>query len=326
VYMPDCWAKDPRRRTRAGIPEDLAFATKPELAIAQAKRLMAAGLRVTWAAADEVYGRCGEFRAALRALGLAYVVVIPCDYRVALARNTVIRADQAIARAVFERRSCGNGTKGPRYGDWALIATADPREFLLIRRFPDRDKNQYAFYLCWSPEGRPATMTYFITIAGRRWPVEITFKTGKDALGWDQSQARTWDAICRHTALTALAQLRTAAIQAALASALPAAPAVSQDAPCTPDQTTVNPADLQIYTGGAPLPARGGQPCPPRIPPITLSAAETSRIERLARDWKADLISLARLAFQLRWSTWRRRHQARARWHHYATRLAALAT
>ena len=69
VYMPDCWATDPQRRKKAGIPEKLAFATKPELAIAQAKRLIAAGLRVTWAAADEVYGRCGEFRAALRVLG-----------------------------------------------------------------------------------------------------------------------------------------------------------------------------------------------------------------------------------------------------------------
>ena len=48
---------------------------------------MAAGLRVTWAAADEVYGRCGEFRAALRALSLAYVVIIPCDYRVTLAEG-----------------------------------------------------------------------------------------------------------------------------------------------------------------------------------------------------------------------------------------------
>jgi hypothetical protein len=42
-------------------------------------------------------------------------------------------------------------------------------------------------------------MTYFITIAGRRWPCEETFKTGKDVLGWDQCQARTWDGICRHT-------------------------------------------------------------------------------------------------------------------------------
>ena len=77
VYMPDCWAKDAARRAETGIPEKLAFATKPELAIAQVKRLMAAGLRVMWAAADEVYGRSGEFRAALRELSLAYVVIIP---------------------------------------------------------------------------------------------------------------------------------------------------------------------------------------------------------------------------------------------------------
>ena len=49
--------------------------------------------------------------------------------------------------------------------------------------------------MCWAPEGRPATLTYFITIAGRSWPVEETFKTGKDTLGWDPSQARTYAAI-----------------------------------------------------------------------------------------------------------------------------------
>ena len=324
VYMPDCWAKDPQRRAKARIPGKLAFATKPELAIAQARRLITAGVRVLWAAADEVYGRSGEFRAALRALDLAYVVIIPCDYRVTVAKDKVIRADEAIADAVFERRSCGNGTKGPRYAGWAMIATADPREFLLIRRL-DREENRYTFYLCWAPEGRPATMTYFITIAGRRWPVEITFKTGKDALGWDQSQARTWNAICRHTALTALAQLRTAAIQAALSSAdvLPAAPPACQDTPVPVSEPAVSPADLQISTGDAPLPARGGQPCPPGIPPIRLSGHEAARIERLARGWKAGFLSLASLAFELRWSAWRRRHQARARWYHYSTRLTA---
>jgi hypothetical protein len=309
VYMPDCWAKDPQRRAKAGIPQGLAFATKPELAIAQAKRLVKAGLRVMWAAADEVYGRSGDFRAALRALGLAYVVIIPCDYRITLAKNRIIRADQAIPEAVFEQRSCGNGTKGPRYGDWALLATRDPREFLL----------------CYAPEGRPATMTYFITIAGRRWPVETTFRTGKDAFGWDQSQARTFDAICRHTVLTALAQLRTAAVQSALAGApvLPAAPTAGPDTAGHEEETTADPADLQIWIGDAPLPAAGRQPCPPGIPPIRLSHAETGLIARLARAWRHGLITAARLAFHLRWSAWRRRHQARARWHHYAARLAA---
>ena len=137
------------------------------------KRLVAGGLRVLWAAADEVYGRSGEFRAALRALGLSYVVIIPCDYQVTFARNKATRADRAVSEAVFEQRSAGNGTKGPRYADWALLATEDPRELLLVRRLPDRGKNQYTYYLCHAAEGRPATLTYFITIAGSRWPVEV---------------------------------------------------------------------------------------------------------------------------------------------------------
>ncbi len=154
VYMPDCWAGDPARRKKAGIPEGLAFATKPELAAAQVKRLVKGGLRVLWAAADEVYGRSSDFRDVLRGLGLAYVVIIPCDYKVTFARNKVTRADQAVSEAVFERRSCGNGTKGPRYAGWALLGTTDPREFLLIRRLPDRGKNQYTYYLCHAPEGQ----------------------------------------------------------------------------------------------------------------------------------------------------------------------------
>ena len=94
----------------------------------------------------------------------------------------MIRADEAVADAVFERRSCGNGSKGPRYSDWAMTATAIKGQYLLIRRLISRP-DQLTFYLCWAPPGRPATMTYFITIAGRRWPVQETFKTGKDVLG-----------------------------------------------------------------------------------------------------------------------------------------------
>ena len=169
-------------------------------------------------------------------------------------------------------------------------------------------------------------MTYFITIAGRRWPVEITFKTGKDALGWDQCQARTYHALCRHTALTALAQLPTAAIQARWA-ALTSSPHRPPPAPPRPPSASPTPAPLTCRSTPAP---RRSPPAaatlPARHPPIALSAAETARIDRLARDWKAGLLILARLAFQLRWPAWRRRHQARARWHHHATRLAALAT
>jgi SRSO17 transposase len=134
VYMPDRWAGDMPRRRAAGIPDDLVFATKPDLAVSQLERLAAAGLPLRWVAADEVYGRSGKLRKACKKAGLASVFIIPCDFCVVTPAGTVIRADQAVADAVFERRSCGNGSKGPRYSDWALTATADPREFLLIRR------------------------------------------------------------------------------------------------------------------------------------------------------------------------------------------------
>jgi hypothetical protein len=228
---------------------------------------------------------------------------------------------------VWERRSCGTGAKGARISDWALIATASPRHFLLIRRLISRP-DQLTFYLCYAPEGWPATMTCFITIAGRRWSAEETFKTGKDVLGWDQCQARTWDATCRHTALSALAQFRGIAIRNAVCGliGLPPATAVpARDSAAVAD-TAISDADLRIPVGDAPVPVHVGQSRPQRIALIRLSVAETARLTRLASQYAAGLISRARVAFALRWSGRRRRHQAAARWHHHSTRLLAAAT
>ena len=211
-YMPQRWASDAPRRRAAGIPDELTFATKPQLAMNQLDRQMAAGSPAGWVAFGEVYGRSEPLRNKAAEHGLAYVGIIPCDYQIRLPSGAAIRAEQAAADAVFERRSVGNGSKGPRYSDWAMTATAVAGQYLLIRRLLSRP-DSYTFYLCWAPPDRPATMTYFITIAGRRRPVETTFQTGKDVFGWDQTQARTRDGICRHTALAALAQLRAAAIR-----------------------------------------------------------------------------------------------------------------
>jgi hypothetical protein len=69
---------------------------------------------------------------------------------------------------------------------------------------------------------------------------------------------------------------------------------------------------------------RFGRPQP--IALIRLSVAETARLTRLASQYAAGLISRARVAFALRWSGRRRRHQAVARWHHHSTRLLTAAT
>jgi SRSO17 transposase len=337
VFLPGRWEADRARRRAAGIPDGLRRKTKPQLAGDQLERLLKAGLPARWAAFDEVYGRSSALRRACEAAGLAYVAVIPRDFRVTLPSGAVIRAEAAVTDAVFERRSCGNGSKGPRYADWALAATASPRHVLLIRRLLSRP-GSLTYYLCWAPDGQPATMTYFITIAGRRWPCEETFKTGKDVLGWDQCQARTWDAISRHTVLAALAQLRDTAIRNALCGdiTLPPAPHDGHDDSLQDrsghydagrdDGDQAGYPDLGIPLGDAPVPGRPGQPCPPGIGAVRLTVAETARLIHLARQHAAGLITSARLAFHLRWSRWRRRHQARARWHHYAVRLAAAAS
>jgi DDE superfamily endonuclease len=210
----NCWALAEAAGPRAS-PAGWTARPSPRLAEDQLERLLKAGLPARWAAFDEVYGRSSALRGACEAAGLPYVAVIPRDFRITLPAGAVIKAADAVKDAVFERRSCGNGSKGPRYADWALAATASPRHVLPIRRLLSRPGN-LTFYLCRAPEDQPTTMRFFITIAGRRWPIEQTFRTGKDVLGWDQCQARTWDAICRHTALAALAQLRDTAIRNAL--------------------------------------------------------------------------------------------------------------
>jgi hypothetical protein len=234
----------------------------------------------------------------------------------------VIKAEQALRDALFERRSCGNGSKGPRYSDWALTATASPRHFLLIRRSVSRP-DHVTFYICWAPQEVPATMTLFVSIAGRRWPCEETFKAGKDVHGRDQCQARGFGAICRHSALTALAQLRHAAIRNALCGDITVTASSQQEEEEEEEKKKKkaeleqeSAADLGIPLGDAPVPSRPGRPCPSGIAAIKLTIAETARRARLARQHAAGLISDARLAFHPRWSRWRRRHQARARWHH----------
>jgi hypothetical protein len=69
---------------------------------------------------------------------------------------------------------------------------------------------------------------------------------------------------------------------------------------------------IRGYPSRPPGPDRPGQPCPPGIAAIKLTIAETARLARLARQHVAGLVSDARLAFHLRWSRWRRQHQARA--------------
>lgn len=80
LYLPADWAADEERREVAGVPEEIAFATKPQQALAMVTDAVAAGLKARWFAGDEVY--CGrELRRGIRALGLGYTVGIAATYQ-----------------------------------------------------------------------------------------------------------------------------------------------------------------------------------------------------------------------------------------------------
>src|SRR3954447_18513069 len=70
LYLPRDWAEDPARRAKAGVPEEIAFRTKPEIALDQLRAAAEAGLPRGVAVMDAAYGKDTGFRTGVSALGL----------------------------------------------------------------------------------------------------------------------------------------------------------------------------------------------------------------------------------------------------------------
>ena len=67
LYLPTAWTEDRARCAAAGIPDEVGFATKPQLGVAMLERAHTAGILTGWVTADEVYGQNPSFRAWLAA-------------------------------------------------------------------------------------------------------------------------------------------------------------------------------------------------------------------------------------------------------------------
>jgi SRSO17 transposase len=70
LYLPEAWAADPARRAKAGVPEEVGFATKPAIALAQIRAAVAAGIPRGTVLMDAGCGVNASLRAAVTALGL----------------------------------------------------------------------------------------------------------------------------------------------------------------------------------------------------------------------------------------------------------------
>ncbi len=215
LYLPAEWANDRGRREEAGVPENVAFATKPELARRMLARVRATGLPAAWLTGDTIYGGHPALRTWLEEQRQPYVLAVAANDGVDLpSGDTTLHvlpkeiAEYALEPPDWRRLSAGDGAKGPRLDDWALVPLAAPsvagfEQALLIRRpldAPD-DLEQLAYYLTFAPVG-----TLFETlVAGRRWTVEESLEAAKGEVGLDHYEVRHYPGWYRHMTLALLA-------------------------------------------------------------------------------------------------------------------------
>jgi SRSO17 transposase len=208
LYLPQAWTDDRDRCRQAGIGDEVGFATKPELARQMITRAADAGVPFGWVAADEVYGQNTLLRDWLEARSVSYVLAVPKSFLVTTAAGSR-RADELAAlvpAAGWQQISCGDGPKGPRFYDWALIATASPARHLLVRRaltLNSKGEYELAFFTCHAPAG--TALSQLVAVAGARWAIEECFQAAKNETGLDHYQVRRYEAWHRHATLSMLA-------------------------------------------------------------------------------------------------------------------------
>ncbi|MBI3912052.1 MAG: transposase [Armatimonadetes bacterium] len=169
LYLPREWAEDAERRKAAGVPEEIGFATKPELARRMLARAFAAGVPAAWVTADTVYGNDRRLRMWLEEQRQPFVLEVACQERVWAWQEggpRQIRGDhlaRQLPASAWSRKlsgSAGWGAKGPRLYDWArfpLFRMGWPpgwEHWLLLRR-SIRQPEEFAYYVVFVPEGIP---------------------------------------------------------------------------------------------------------------------------------------------------------------------------
>jgi SRSO17 transposase len=229
LYLGADWAADDERRELAGVPDELEFATKPDLATALIRSALDAGVRADYATADEVYGSVA-FRTACRAMDLAYVVAVPANRYITTPdrkRRACTDLASLVPATAWARMRTGSATKGAKDYDWALLAvqaddtpthddttsaTARPagHSVLLMRRH--RYTRKISYFRAWTPT--PVSLADLVAVVCARWHIEEDFQLGKRTVGLDEGQVRTWTSWHRWStaALTAYAFLVAGAL------------------------------------------------------------------------------------------------------------------
>lgn len=219
LYLPREWAEDQPRRREAGVPQDVEFATKPQLAKKMLECAVQARIPCKWVTADEIYGGDRNLRRWLEEQEQAFVLAVTnneplwSDIGRGVRQERVSAMVASLTEDEWQRLSAGDGAKGPRLYDWARMALErltwldeeEPRweHCLLVRRSIEKPE-ELAFYVVFCPVG--TALQELVQVAGKRWTIEESFEITKDEVGLDQYEVRRWTGWYRHITLAMLAQ------------------------------------------------------------------------------------------------------------------------
>lgn len=237
LYLPKEWAQDPERRQKTGVPADIGFATKNEIALQQLEALLAEGAPKYCVLADAGYGVDQAFRQRLTELGLPYVVGIkssvvvwppgleplpPKRYggkgRPPLApRRTRLRQPvsvkdlaHALPASAFQTISWRQGTNETLSGHFAAVrvrhaggnigkARLHPEQWLLIE-WPAGDNDPLKYYLSTLPDD--IALNDLVAQAHMRWRIERDYQDLKQELGLGHYEGRGWRGFHHHATLS----------------------------------------------------------------------------------------------------------------------------
>lgn len=239
LFLPESWANDPVRRTKVGIPPDVTFQSKPQIAIDQIRQALADGLHPGVVLADAGYGNGGEFRAAITERGLLYTVGIqsnvtfwppgqeplPAKSWSGHGRPTsrlqrspehapmsakTLAMSHASDFSFVTWREGSNIDLTSRFARFRVRSAArdferaepHPVEWLLVE-WPDGEAEPTKYWLSTLPE--ETEINAMVDMAKLRWRIERDYQDLKSELGLAQFEGRGWRGFHHHATLTVAA-------------------------------------------------------------------------------------------------------------------------
>jgi len=236
LYLPKDWASDRKRRRKVGVPDEISFKTKPEIALAQIRWACGAGLPRGVVLMDAGFGGDTELRTSVTALGLHYVAGIQSHTTVwALGTGPrppkkwsghgrppkLMRRDDKHKPASVKELASALPKRAWRTIVWReataeklssrfarvrvrvahrdyWLADSRPEEWLLIE-WPDGEKEPIKYWLSTLPED--VAFRHLVDIAKLRWRIERDYQELKQEVGLGHFEGRGWRGFHHHATL-----------------------------------------------------------------------------------------------------------------------------